>query len=224
MLVEQRAFAIGDIHGCNRTFRKMVEDIIQLNKTDQLFLLGDYVDRGPDSKGVIDFILNLREQGFQIHTIRGNHDEMMMNSNQNFSSYMHWIENGGSDTMDSFSVRTYDQIDSKYKTFFYNTQLYIEFEKYILVHAGLNFKTGDPFEDTHSMMWIRGFKIDEPWLGDRVIVHGHTPIPFDVIKTQAGGKVINLDGGCVYKKITGMGNLVALELRAQKFIAVENCE
>jgi len=219
-----RTFAIGDLHGCSRTFRKLILENIKLQNEDILYCLGDYVDRGPDSKGVIDFILELKEKGYKVHTLRGNHDQMMMDSDKNPEDFRHWVKNGGDKTLESFGIRSYDEMDSKYKTFFYQTQYYFEIGKYILVHAGLNFKISDPFKDTHAMMWIRDYKVDDEKLGDRIIVHGHTPISLVAIKAQAGSNVIDIDGGCVYTQHPGFGHLVALNLATQEFIAVENCE
>ncbi|MEO6813790.1 MAG: metallophosphoesterase, partial [Ginsengibacter sp.] len=67
----KRVFAIGDIHGCIHTFKKLLLDKIKVDKSDKIYCLGDYIDRGHDSKGVIDFILQLRSEGYEIHTIRG---------------------------------------------------------------------------------------------------------------------------------------------------------
>lgn len=219
-----RIFAIGDLHGCSKTFRKLVLENINLQKEDELYCLGDYVDRGPDSKGVIDFILELKEKGYKVNTLRGNHDQMMMDSGKNEEDFKHWVENGGRLTLDSFKIKSYDELDSKYKTFFYETQFYFEVGKYILVHAGLNYKINDPFKDTHAMMWIRNFSVDEERLGERKIVHGHTPLPLPIIRSRAKGNVIDIDGGCVYTQHHGFGKLVALNLTSGEIIAVENCE
>jgi len=219
-----RIFAIGDLHGCSRTFRKLIWEKINLQKEDELYCLGDYVDRGPDSKGVIDFILELKEKGYRVHTLRGNHEQLMMESGKNRERYLDWVANGGRSTLQSFGITSYDELDSKYKTFFFETQFYFEVGNYILVHAGLNFKSKDLFEDTHAMMWSRDFMIDGNKLGDRIIVHGHTPTSLPLIKTQAKGNVIDIDGGCVYPDYYGMGNLVALNLSSGEIIAVENCE
>ncbi|HJW27778.1 MAG TPA: metallophosphoesterase family protein [Saprospiraceae bacterium] len=220
----ERIFVVGDIHGCSRTFRKLVLEEINLQRTDELYCLGDYVDRGPDSKGVIDFILDLQADGYSVKTLRGNHDQMMMESGQDNEHFLHWARNGGLQTLDSFGIQNYSQLESKYKTFFYETAYYYEVGKYILVHAGLNFHADDPFADTESMMWIRGFKVNDQKLGDRIIVHGHTPIPLNVILTQRGENIIDIDGGCVYTRFEGMGHLVALDLVAEEFIAVPNVE
>jgi len=70
-----RQIAISDIHGCARTFQALL-DKIQLSTNDQLYLLGDYIDRGPDSKGVIDTILGLINAGYRVQTLMGNHEKM----------------------------------------------------------------------------------------------------------------------------------------------------
>ena len=217
-------YAIGDLHGCSKTFRKLVRDVIRLEKSDVLYCMGDYIDRGPDSKGVIDFILELRENGYTVNTLRGNHDQMMMDASKNSESLKDWLRNGGSTTLKSFNVQSYEELDSKYKRFFYETQFYFETGNYILVHAGLNFRYEDPFQDTNAMMWIRGFTVDKKKLGDRIIVHGHTPLPWDVIQKQQGENVIGIDAGCVYPNLTGFGHLVAFNLTTGEFFAVDNCE
>jgi serine/threonine protein phosphatase 1 len=73
-----RRFAVGDIHGCSKTLKKMMEDVLLLEHEDMLFLMGDYIDRGPDSKGVLDYILQLLESGYDIRPLLGNHEEMML--------------------------------------------------------------------------------------------------------------------------------------------------
>lgn len=217
-------YVIGDLHGCSKTFRKLVTEVIQLQKEDELYCVGDYIDRGPDSKGVVDFILELREEGLTVHTLRGNHDQMMMDASRNAESLKDWLRNGGNHTLQSFNVKSYDELDSKYKRFFYETQFYFETGKYILVHAGLNFRNDDPFEDKHAMMWIRGFTVDEKKLAGRIIVHGHTPLPWDIIQTQLGQQVIGIDGGCVYPQLHGFGYLVAMNLNKVEFISQKNIE
>ena len=76
---QARRFAVPDIHGCNKTFQALL-DRIQLTTNDQLFLLGDYIDRGPDSVGVLDTILRLKEEGYSVFPLRGNHEQMLIES------------------------------------------------------------------------------------------------------------------------------------------------
>ena len=66
-----KRYVISDIHGCYKTFRCLVEEVIGLSKADLLFLLGDYVDRGPSSKAVLDYILQLKDERYQLFPLRG---------------------------------------------------------------------------------------------------------------------------------------------------------
>ena len=99
-----RVFVIGDIHGCCKTFRKLILDKINIKKTDKIYCLGDYIDRGPDSKGVIDFIINMRKKGYMIHTLRGNHEQLLLDSENDEKSFEHWTKNGGDKALSSFKI------------------------------------------------------------------------------------------------------------------------
>ena len=217
----KRIFAIGDIHGCNEAFQKMLFEEIKVQKTDMIYCIGDYIDRGPDSKGVIDTILDLRNKNYNIKTIRGNHEEMMMHSEDGLRDFELWYSNGGDITLESFGVDTYDGFKKEYKDFFEGTVFYLTDENYIFVHAGLNFEASDIFEDKEAMLWKRDFSPEQPVLGNRILILGHTPLPLRSIKNQKGN-CINIDGGCVYKDKKGMGNLIAISLPEKEFIVVKN--
>jgi len=219
-----RIIAIGDVHGCSNTFRKMVLEEINVQKSDVVYCLGDYIDRGPDSKGVIDFIMELRAEGYTLHTLRGNHEQLMMDSLKRNEMFHAWMDNGGDKTLESFGAVTYDDLAPEYKAFFEQTEFYLTYERYIFVHAGLNFRSPDPFEDKDSMLWIRNFEIDSEILGNRILIHGHTPIVLESILAQVGRIVINLDGGCVYKQRVGLGNLIGLSVKEGKFMVVKNID
>jgi serine/threonine protein phosphatase 1 len=220
----QRVFAIGDIHGCCKTFRKLVFEEIRITSSDTIYCIGDYIDRGPDSKGVIDLILELRKSGYQIYTLRGNHEQLLLDSASGGENYDIWMVNGGRQTLASFGVNSYDELTEEYKTFFSQTEYYIQTHTCIFVHAGLDFTSGDPFENTDAMLWMRVTVVDDSVLGERIIVHGHTPLPADIIPTQRASKVINIDGGCVYPHRTGYGYLFAFEVNSMEFISVKNVD
>ena len=172
-----KQYAIGDIHGCSKTFKELL-DKIGLIEGDELYLLGDYIDRGPDSKGVIDTIFELREKGFKVICLRGNHESMLLDALKNREEQKNFMRNGGKQTLQSFdTVRPID-LPIEYIHFFESLPFYHEVGDYILVHAGLNFLEADPLTDTEAMMWIRNWYqwIDYNWLGNRTILHGHTPI------------------------------------------------
>jgi serine/threonine protein phosphatase 1 len=217
----QRIFAIGDIHGCNDAFQQMLFAEIKIKKQDNVYCIGDYIDRGPDSKGVLDTILSLKEKGFNIHTLRGNHEQMMMDSELSKENFEHWHINGGDKTLQSFDVDLYSAIPEKYMQFFRNTKYYIRTDDYVFVHAGLNFKQEDIFEDKDAMLWIRDFYPQQNALGNNILIHGHTPQSLDYILNQKGN-CINIDGGCVYNNYRNLGNLISLSLPGKEFIVVHN--
>lgn len=217
----KRVFAIGDIHGCNETLQRLLFEEIKIQKSDVIYCIGDYIDRGPDSKGVIDTILDLRKREYDIKALRGNHEEMMMFSDRDIKDFQLWYNNGGDATLESFGIDFYDGMEKKYRDFFENTDFYLTYQDYIFVHAGLNFEAPDIFEDKEAMLWKRGFSSNQPVLGNRILVHGHTPQSLRYIKNQKGN-CINIDGGCVYKDKRNMGNLIAIALPEKEFIVVKN--
>ena len=219
-----RSFAIGDIHGCSNTFRHLLLDKIQLRKSDKIYCIGDYIDRGPDSKGVIDFIIDLRKKGYHIHTLRGNHEQMMIDSVYSDTKFNHWLRNGGESTLNSFGIRSYNELNPLYKQFFARTKYYIKSGNNVFVHAGLNFQISDPFTDKVAMLWIRDFRFDSEKLGQKAVIHGHTPKSLNDILMNSDSNTINIDGGCVYKHIPELGNLIALNVIQRKYVTVRNID
>jgi serine/threonine protein phosphatase 1 len=216
--IGMRKIAISDIHGCNATFEALLRQI-NFSKTDHLFLLGDYLDRGPSSKQVLDTIFRLKAEGYEVNCLRGNHEEMLLwalsGHRYNLESF---LRNGGDTTLASFGVKHPRDIPPHYIDFLENLPLWIEADEYIFVHAGLHFVQGSsPFDHEDEMLWIRNWYIDLDleWLGQRYIVHGHTPTPQPSIKKMFQQfddlRVINIDAGCVYQR-TGYGQLCAVDL------------
>jgi serine/threonine protein phosphatase 1 len=222
--MSSRVFIIGDIHGCSKTFKKLILEGIGIKKSDKIYCLGDYIDRGPDSKGVIDFILKLRKEGYRIHTLRGNHEEMMLCSDKDEKSFSLWIKNGGDKALESFNIDSIAHLNSTYLSFLRRTRLFIETRDFILVHAGLNFAIQKPLSDKFSMLWIRHFPVDLNYLNGKILIHGHTPRTREQILAQRFESPINIDGGCVFKHIKGYGSLFALNFYERKLIEVRNID
>ena len=219
-----RIFAIGDIHGCCNTFKKLLLEKLDIQISDEIYCIGDYVDRGNDSKGVIDFIINLRIKGYQIHTLRGNHEQMMLDSTIDQERLHLWLINGGVETLKSFGISSVNELSGKYLTFLKRTKFFIATNKYIFVHAGLNFRIENPFTDKEAMLWIRDEYFDKSKINNRILIHGHTPIPFESVFKQVNPNKVNIDGGCVYIDKSGFGNLIALSLPDMKLIVIKNVE
>ena len=217
-------YVISDIHGCLKTFKSLLTRL-NFNKNDELYLLGDFIDRGPSSKGVIDFIWKLQESGYFIQCLKGNHDQMMLDARHSIELQRKWLINGGRTTIENFDVDHIQEIPVKYFEFFEGLPSYIEVDNYILVHAGFKFDMPNPFDEFHSMLWERDWydNVNYNWLGDRIIVHGHTPITKNEIETLASeirfNQYIDIDCGCVHLgKRRGLGFLACFILNENKII------
>ncbi len=218
-----RKFAIGDIHGCCKTFEKLLFKNIKLRETDILYCVGDYIDRGNDSKGVIDLLMDLTKSGYNINTLRGNHEQMLLDAREDDDVFMNWVLNGGDTTLKSFGISSLNDMPDQYIHFLKSTEFILIDGNYIIVHAGLNFNAADPIKDFESMLWIRHFTINEKFLNGRTIIHGHTPKPAEFILSQNLKSEINIDGGCVYNRY-GLATLFAFDMKEKKLIGISNCE
>jgi len=224
-----RKIAISDIHGCLKTFDALL-DKINYTKEDKLYLVGDFVDRGPDSKGVIDRILDYQEQGHQIVCLKGNHEKMMEDALTERKEYSHWYTYGGKQTMESFRASSLSGVESKYWNFIANLELIVLDDPYIFVHAGLNFKLLNPLIDSKAMLWIRNWyqNINKDWLKDRIIIHGHTPQTKEYIQQNFLLKkqlqYLDIDAGCFHVNHPEMGHLCAFDITNDQLYFQKNVD
>lgn len=220
--MNDRIFAIGDIHGCFNAMKELIENQVQLSKNDKLIFLGDYIDRGPDSKKVLDYIMDLQNNDYDIITLRGNHESMLIDAWHNENLVSKWIQNGGSETLLSFGIDKLKYFDSRYMHFLENLNFYYELDKYIFVHAGFNDSIETPFTDKYSMLWNSKEQYSNPLLKDRTIIHGHAPVPLNIIQKQIANNtgVINIDGGCAYANAR-YGKLIAFEVNTRTILIAE---
>lgn len=156
----------------------------------------------------------------------------MVNAYEEVEKHDIWLYNGGRETLRSFNVSLPHEIPLKYIDMVDQFEYHAEAEDYIMVHAGLNFKgqTKDeagegflwrlhnPLGDTKSMLWLRHWyeDIDWNWLGDRKIIHGHTPVEQEEIESMLNNldehQVLDIDNGCFAKFRPGLGKLCAFDL------------
>ena len=228
-----KQFAISDIHGCVKTFRKLVLEVIHLSKEDTLYLLGDYINKGPDSKGVIDFIFELRKAGYKLKCLRGNHEQYLIDGLKYSWEEFAFLNRGGRETLQSFGVNNIHQIPEKYLSFISSLPFFFETEKYLLIHAGLNFDLEDPYKDEYSMLNIRDMEIDLKKTGNKKIIHGHVPNSYLDIENAClpdrqaltfSENHISIDAGCVYPHFYAMNHLVALDLQSGKLYIQKNID
>lgn len=229
-----QTWVIGDIHGYAKTFETVMQKIAP-SATDRVILLGDLVDRGPDSKGVFDAIMRYRKEGVDLLLVRGNHDDLMHKSyveeqeNTGFLKFIKrdytkrsWINMGGDTTLQSFGAKKMVEIDTVYYDLIESMYHYIEDENHLYVHAGFDFTQAQPFENEQAMMWIRDFKPDKKQTKSKTIVHGHTPLDLefitDVIENAGSYGFIALDNGISIDKQKNKGHLLAYETKSKKLI------
>jgi len=209
-------YAIGDIHGSLESLERLLDKINLDLTVDRLLFVGDYIDRGPRSKGVVDYIIRLKDQAppGQIICLKGNHEAMFLDFLAGGQGDM-FLFNGGLATLEDYwgddwvgQDRESLTLPPDHAQFFQDLELYYEMPDYIFVHGGL--KPGVPLDEQveDDLLWIRGeFITSEEDFGRRVIF-GHTPFKKPLLMPNK----IGIDTGAVY------GNfLTALKLPGEEF-------
>ena len=209
-------YAIGDIHGSLESLERLL-DLVNPDLTqDRLLFVGDYIDRGPQSKGVVDYIIrlkNLAPPGGVI-CLKGNHEAMFLDFLAGGPTQL-FLYNGGIATLEDYWGDDWVDQDPKSLTlppdhvrFYQDLQLYYELPDYIFVHGGL--KPGVPLANQveDDLMWIRGEFITSQEDFGRRVIFGHTPFKEPLLMPNK----IGIDTGAVY------GNfLTALKLPEEEF-------
>jgi len=224
------AWVISDIHGCSKTFKALIEKI-NLSKQDYLFLLGDYIDKGPDSVGVLDYILNLQRNNFQVFPLRGNHEQNLLETYEEYDAkqFRFFVEKMNK----SKGLITEDgKIISRFREFIEKLPYYYELENFYLAHAGFDFRNENPLENYPAMLHVRFLEADLEILKGKKVIHGHQPTYLEDIKKAICGNapMIPLDNGCVYTKnnkyidANHLKNLCALNLKTMELVLQENVE
>jgi len=229
-------YAIGDIHGRLDLLERLV-DLIQKDIAEEglkaerpvLVFLGDYIDRGPSSRAVVDQILRLRaDPGLEVRALKGNHEEALLLFLQDAEFGRTWINHGGANTLSSYQIQPpnfrsatedfekarsalHDAMGPAHLKFFHELELYLQQDDYLFVHAGIRW--GVPIEKQleQDLLWIRKDFLEVDEAMDYVIVHGHTPAerPF------LGSGRIGIDTGAY---ATGVLTAVRLWKSSQKVI------
>lgn len=212
----KRTIMISDIHGCIDQFNQMLQLIEYSSKHDQLILLGDYVDRGPNSKEVVDKVMELVNNHHAI-ALRGNHDQRLVDLINNDSPVIRskFLEHGGLQTLQSYcdikqviSDEILNQARETIKSsfahhidFLSKLPLYHEDHHHIYVHAGLNPNFIDwKNQPEYDFMYIKDEFIRNTFNLNKRIIFGHTRT-IDIHGTSDiwfSEDKIAIDGGCAY--------------------------
>ena len=207
---DQRVYAVGDIHGCldrlHALHAAIAADLAERPVGRAVLVhLGDLIDRGPDSAGVVDFLAgDPRPEGIgETTTLLGNHEALMLaalDAPEADEAPRLWIVNGGAEALHSWRVprQTEPQdwaahLPTAHVAFLRDRPLSLRLDGYLFVHAGI--RPGVPLEhqERHDLLWIR-----EPFLSSKadhgaVVVHGHTPRPAPEVRPNR----IGIDTGAV---------------------------
>jgi serine/threonine protein phosphatase 1 len=231
----QRIYAVGDVHGrldlLDQMLRMIERDDAERDAAIRrtLIFLGDYIDRGAESRGVIQRLIDAPPSGFEIICLKGNHEDLLLRGMTEQMALIAWLGNGGGETLASYGVarpphegaamRTNDVADAlvaampaAHLTFLRELELTVSFGDYFFVHAGV--RPGVPLasQDEYDLLYIR-----EPFLSHRgqfgkVVVHGHTPVREPELRPNR----IGIDTGAFF---TGRLTALRLEGNSQGILA-----
>jgi diadenosine tetraphosphatase ApaH/serine/threonine PP2A family protein phosphatase len=206
-----RLYIVGDIHGCARELDALLTGL-DIGPGDTLAFIGDYIDRGADSRAVVDLLLETKTRpGLRTIFLRGNHEDMCL-------AYLghggHWGEswrmNGGGATLRSYGVpatlegaAAAERFPPEHLAFFEGLALTAVVDGLLLVHAGIRPSVPLDAQDPEDLLWIREEFIASPHELPHTVVFGHTPQRHVLVDLPYK---IGIDTGCVYG-----GRLTALE-------------
>jgi serine/threonine protein phosphatase 1 len=192
--------ALGDVHGCYRSLQTLL-DFVDLQQDDLLVGLGDYIDRGPASNRVLEWLIERYRQGGLV-PLKGNHEQLMLQARSGWTDLRYWLVCGGNATVESYGEP--DSIPSEHWRFIEEACLpYYETSRHIFVHANLD--PGVPLDEQPEFMlyWER-FERPEPHFSGKVMVCGHT--------AQRSGLPVSLGHAvCIDTWVYGQGWLTCLE-------------
>jgi Calcineurin-like phosphoesterase len=211
-VIRRRTIAIGDIHGCSAALSAVLRLVCPL-PGDRIVTLGDYIDRGPDSRGVIEHLLDLERRGCLVPLL-GNHEQMMLDSwarrdvePRSNPTLRAWLEFGGMSTIDSYGPSALlDDVPDEHIAFLRRCLPYYETETHLFIHA--NFQPDVSLDHQTSLMlrWesLRDFE-PSPHRSGKVAIVGHT--------SQKTGEILDLGHlKCIDTYCHGGGWLTALDV------------
>jgi serine/threonine protein phosphatase 1 len=230
-----RVYAVGDVHGradlLEKMLRKIEADHIGYTGETLIVMLGDYVDRGHQSRAVLDILQKGSYGRFKLHCLRGNHEDILLRFFKDHSVAPGWFHYGGLQTLRSYGIsilnatQDFDDIfqlrralDSampqSHKDFLESLPYMLQIGDYVFVHAGIHPDKPLDVQDPHHCMWIR-----EPFLSsdkklDFMVVHGHSIR----MKPEVRANRIGIDTGAY---ATGHLTCLVLQGRDQRFISTQ---
>jgi serine/threonine protein phosphatase 1 len=196
-IIMSLTYAIGDIHGSLAKLRRLVArcDAHAAGRDRTFVFLGDYIDRGADSAGVIGFLIDL-QAALPTIALMGNHEAMALAVIDDINDAQLWLPQGGAATLESYGVDRPRDLPRVHVDWLRALPLRHDDGRRLFVHAGIDPDKPLDAQADEDLLWIR-----EPFLSDRrdlgrLIVHGHTPTPGR--RPERRGSRLGLDTGAVY--------------------------
>ena len=223
----QRLYAVGDIHGCAAELEALLRHMVdqeKLSAADVVIFIGDYVDRGPDSKSVVELLLAFQRDYPATLFLKGNHEDMLLGYlGYDGSLGESYISNGGDRCLASYGIgelmppaEALDLLSARHLSFFLELKSYLGLGGYVFAHAGINPQRGLETQLDDDLFWIRDEFICNTHNLGKTIVFGHTPYQEIVFLLPFK---IGIDTGLVY------GNMLScLEFREGKILQVDQGE
>ena len=200
--MKSRIYAIGDIHGCLDHLERLLDTIPFDGEADRLLFVGDYIDRGPESFGTVQRIIEIKRAHPRTICLMGNHERMFLDFLAGKDAYS-FLYNGGKSTLESYHrideqrpMRT-DLLPPEHQMFYDQLLLYYETESHIFVHAGLRPGVPLPEQDPQDLLWIREAFYDSDCDFGKTVVFGHTPFQKPLVQKGC----IGIDTGAVYGNV-----------------------
>ncbi len=168
-------YAIGDIHGSLKALKTIFKQGV-IQSEDKVVFLGDYIDRGPNSKGVIDWLID-NQKKFDFEFILGNHEIMMKAAKLSSDRLKEWLYFGGKQTLDSYKIGNelnwFNKVNTAHWDFIDSCLDYLEIGNFIFVHAGLEKNKDLDKQNKYHLFWK---KYEEPEIYDpeKTVICGHT--------------------------------------------------
>jgi serine/threonine protein phosphatase 1 len=210
-------FVIGDIHGTASKLERLMEKL-SISEEDTLVFIGDYIDRGPDSKRVINTILEIRDVIDHVICLRGNHEQMFLDYYYENKGKALFIANGGLSTLMSYGFESAGgkdaiNIPGSHMNFLTTLKPYYETDGYIFVHAGLRPGISLAEQDIKDLLLMRYEFINSEYDFGKTVVFGHTPLSYD--RPFMKKNKICVDTGAVFG-----GKLTCVELPSMNIYQV----
>lgn len=206
-----RLIAVGDIHGCLESLRRLMKKV-KPQVGDRVVFLGDYVDRGPDSRGVIEFLIDFKNRFPLAVFLKGNHEEMFLDYLQGRNREFFLLNNGAS-TLRHYRSGVDEEVrlPPEHCDFLNSLRPFYQTEDFFFVHAGLRPQIPVEKQQEQDMLWIREEFLGSDYDWGVTVVFGHTPLKNPLQKKDRLG----LDTGAVYG-----GKLTACDVRKRCFWSV----